>query len=104
MRQQEPAIVKQAVQHFNKGEFLLARRCYQQAAAKYNHALFELGIKLCDSRLAADSFDFALNENQQSAGAQPGTDVERQLQQTQALLEHYYARCKELEYQLMDRR
>ena len=101
----QQSVVKQANTHFTQGDFERAKAYYQQAAQVYGHKLFANSIRLCDLRLnqpvdlptvvkasVAPATVVVANESQ----------AVRQLQETQQLLEHYYTRCQELEYQLID--
>lgn len=86
-------IVQQAVTYFKQGQFQQAKERYQQAAQQYGEHLFANSVRLCELRLSA------------SKGAQDGVvTTVGQLEETQKLLEHYYTRCQELEYQLIDKR
>jgi hypothetical protein len=93
-------IVKQANAAFRQRDYSRAKRLYQQAAAHYGGSLFEANLTLCERRLQSPS------EANASVLSQSGGDssaVSRQLAETQKLLEQYFARCQELEHQLMDR-
>lgn len=112
MSQPSPTIVKQAVEHFRKGNYPQARRHYQQAAHQYGHHLFANSIRLCELRMASTnarppqdpgSASSTQEPAQAPATARSASNIDRQLEDTQQLLEHYFARCQELEYQLMDR-
>lgn len=99
-------IVKQAVAYFKKGDYQQAKTCYQQAAQKFGSQLFANSIRLCDFRMGQPAANQRVALKGKSAGeTQIGdeADTARQLDETQKLLEHYYTRCQELEYQLMDR-
>lgn len=93
----EKDLVKLAHYAFNQGDYQSAKALYQKAASKYGHNLFDANIYLCDQRL----------RNQvKHDGATPklseAIPASQQLEETQSLLEHYYRRCQELEYQLQD--
>lgn len=104
MARQEPLIVKLATEHFRKGEYQQARSYYQQAAQRYGQSLFANSIRLCDLRMNKPAVTIPLVTNTQSADTNGGaTPLERQLNETQQLLEHYYTRCQALEYQLQDK-
>ena len=50
MSSMQKSIVKQATQHFRKGDYQRAKACYQQAAERYGNQFFEANILLCDKR------------------------------------------------------
>ncbi|MGP9658457.1 hypothetical protein ACT3S5_10485 [Halomonas sp. AOP31-B1-25] len=88
------SIVASASKHYLAGNYDEALRLYKQAAAAYGNTLFEANITLCEKRLKGGG---SVNP------VLPGSPAEsRQLIETQGLLEHYYRRCQELEYQLLD--
>ncbi len=108
--------VQQANQAFKSGDYQTARRLYQQAAAKYGQSLFAVNIKLCDKALGQNGARTAKRvvSGQQASrpvtqplvenGQQPADpSVHQQLNETQRLLEKYFARCQELEHQMMER-
>lgn len=108
------SIVQLAVTHFKQGHYQQAKTFYQQAAEKYGPHLFANSIRLCELRMktpaAKNSLTSATATNKASASAQSGTgatkhetSLARQLEETQKLLERYFKRCQELEYQLLDR-
>ncbi len=109
MSSMQQTIVKQATQHFQKGDYSRAKACYQKAGEVYGTALFANSIRLCELRMGkplAQAVPKTLSTNNpavasSSCAAEP--DTARQLQETQSLLEHYFTRCQELEYQLIDR-
>ncbi|WP_404416381.1 hypothetical protein LG277_03315 [Vreelandella aquamarina] len=90
-------LVKQAHHAFKQDDYQSAKALYQKAASKYGQNLFDANIYLCEQRL----------RNQvKHDGATPklseAISASQQLEETQSLLEHYYRRCQELEYQLQD--
>lgn len=94
----EKDLVKRAHDVFNQGEYEHAIELYQQAAYQYGKSLFDVNIRLCEQRLQ--------KPGQVIQSAPSSTDnlpVAQQLAETQALLEHYYRRCQELEYRLQDK-
>ena len=93
MTKNENSIVQQAMAHFKAGDYAQAKACYQQAADRYGAHLFAKNVQLCDLRLGNAQVAFGVNSPEAV-----------QLEQTQALLEYYYTRCQELEYQLIDKR
>lgn len=93
MTRNDDSIVQQAMAHFKAGDYAQAKTCYQQAADRYGAHLFAKNVQLCELRLG---------KTQVAAVVHSPEAV--QLTQTQALLEHYYTRCQELEYQLIDKR
>lgn len=92
-------IVKQANAAFRQRDYSRAKRLYQQAAAHYGGSLFEANLALCERRLQSSSAP----STQATRGDDSHPAVSRQLAETQKLLEQYFARCQELEHQLMDR-
>ncbi len=113
MNKTSQSIVQQAVAHFKQGHYQQAKTCYQKAAQTYGSHLFANSIRLCELRMNAPTgrsgisptaVPGTLNYPQASAEArQDEASVARQLEETQKLLEHYFKRCQELEYQLQDR-
>lgn len=95
MSSTQQSIVKQASAHFRKGEYEQAKTCYQHAGKLYGLELFANSIRLCELRLG--------RPRQYPKPATTGNSTEQQLADTQKLLERYYTRCQELEYQLLDR-
>lgn len=90
----EKNLVKRAYEAFKLNNYSEALTLYQKAAVTYGGEFFKVNITLCEQRLkGSKSKDPVL----------PGSPAEsRQLNETQRLLEHYYCRCQELEYQLLD--
>ncbi|WP_447044884.1 hypothetical protein [Vreelandella sp. H-I2] len=97
----QPLVVKQATQAFRQGNYAAAKVLYQKAASQYGEHLFRTNLYLCDKY--ANNVSNAMASLPQGA-AQEASQAQRQLQETQQLLERYYQRCQELEYQLLDRR
>lgn len=101
----------QALEQFRKGNYRQAIEHYQLAARQYGHHLFANNIRLCEMRIARLSAKrttgVAAASHTSGSGmiSQSGADgdISRQLESTQQLLEHYFIRCQELEYKLMDR-
>jgi len=88
------SIVANAAKYFREGHYQEALNLYQQAAKLYDSRFFSANIALCQQRI---------NGKQQHEPVLPGSPAEsRQLKETQGLLEHYYRRCQELEYQLLE--
>lgn len=107
-------IVKKATGAFQKGDYRTAKELYQQAADRYGQHLFSANIILCERALESGRPDALsqqvrhLNDGQPAQGAggeqsEPDGPIVKQLAETQSLLEHYFSRCQELEYQLLDR-
>lgn len=93
-------LVKKAAAHFRDANYQDAKTCYEMAARKYGKHLFAYNIRLCDLRMGrSEPIPFA----PPGSKSDENSDLTRQLEETQRLLEHYYARCKELEYQLIDK-
>ena len=91
-------IVKRAGAAYKQGDYQKAKQLYQQAAAQYGQHLFTANLVLCDKALQGQSPTAAAASREPSGAA-----LGQQLAETQRLLEHYFARCQKLEYQLMDR-
>jgi len=103
MSSMQPSIIKQATQHFRKGDYQRAKVCYQQAGELYGRNLFANSVRLCELRMGKPA---PASTPKPAATARPSSAssvTEQQLADTQNLLEHYYTRCQELEYQLLDR-
>ncbi|MCK7544311.1 hypothetical protein MLC59_09045 [Marinobacter bryozoorum] len=115
MSTRNQSIVQQAATHFRSGQYAQAKDLYQQAARQFGEAAFKHNIRLCERRLGSplkDSHTQAPDVKETpkpvpveaiSVPKQPTPTAEQQLAETQKLLEHYYTRCQELEYQLQDR-
>lgn len=100
-----PGIVKQAIEHYRSGNYAQAKACYQQAAERYGQHLFASSIRLCELRQNPPAAPAnTAPATRPLPTAKPAASPEAQLQETQTLLEHYYTRCQELEYQLLDRK
>lgn len=96
----QPLVVKQAMQAFRQGNYAAAKVLYQKAAQQYGAHLFKANLYLCDKYAGSGSKGpVAMLESTASQADQ----AQRQLQETQQLLEHYYQRCQELEYQRLER-
>lgn len=111
MSSMQQPIVKQATAHFEKGDYSRARACYQKAGEVYGTNLFANSIRLCELRMGnpvpkpvSQVSTAAAKPNTSAKPPATTTDTEKQLAETQSLLEHYYTRCQELEYQLLDRK
>jgi len=110
MSSMQQSVVKQATQHFKKGDYSRAKACYQKAGELYGTPLFANSIRLCELRMSKPRAQTpggviaAPGPASQAAPQASNPGAERQLQETQRLLEHYYTRCQELEYQLLDRK
>lgn len=87
-------IVANASKNFREGNYQEALNLYQQAATLYDSAFFSANIALCEQRIKGELV------YKQSLAGSPAES--RQLVETQSLLEHYYRRCQELEYQLLE--
>lgn len=114
MTKNRESIVQLAVAHFKQGHYQQAKTFYQQAAKEYGHHLFANSIRLCELRMNAPvrngSFVSTPVMTGTQVSAQPRPEsiqdeatLAGQLEETQKLLEHYFKRCQELEYQLLDR-
>lgn len=91
-------IVANAAKYFREGNYQEALSLYQQAAKYYDARFFSANIALCQWRI---------NGTRPAESIVPGSPAEsrrlsKQLDETQGLLERYYRRCQELEYQLME--
>lgn len=91
-------IVKRATSAFNQGDYRTAKQLYQQAAERYGKRLFDINLTLCDKHMNKE-IPTEMRANKTSAS--PNESL--QLEQTQQLLEQYYNRCQELEYQILDK-
>lgn len=99
--QKNQFIVKQAASFYQQGDYKSALSFYKKAAEKYGQNLFNGNIQLCEKKLSGKSLSTPLTLPPQAM--QVTGNTEQQLQHTQQLLEHYYKRTQELEYQLLDR-
>ena len=88
----DDAIVRQANEAFRQGAHARAKALYQQAAARYGHDLFKANIALCDR---ASGLGQPLAAPDKAACA--ASDLQKQLDETQRLLEYYFQRCETLE-------
>lgn len=99
-------ILTKAADAFQRGDYEQAREYYKQASTRFGEGLFAESIALCDRRLSRGApNDDATPEPvhpDESHATPGGSRIAEQLQETQALLEKYYSRCQELEYQLLD--
>lgn len=87
-------IVANASKNFREGNYQEALSLYQKANQFYEGGFFNANITLCQQRI---------NKEGASELVLPGSPAEsRQLKETQSLLEHYYKRCQELEYTLLE--
>lgn len=100
------SIVKKAAHAFQQGDYAVAKQFYQQASERYGHQLFAVNITLCERALTPG---YALKASSEAAQLVDNTSqklpsgaTEQQLQETQQMLEHYFTRCQQLEYQLLD--
>lgn len=89
-------IVSNATNAFRSADYLTAKELYQQAASRYGQHLFAANITLCEHAL-----QYGRKDNSQLYVID--NNIDKQLTDTQCLLEHYFSRCQELEYQLLDR-
>ncbi|MDK9687565.1 hypothetical protein [Halomonas sp. LC1] len=96
----QPLMVKQAMQAFRQGNYAAAKVLYQKAAKQYGAHLFKANLYLCDKY--AGSGSKGLTTMPETTAGQV-EQTQSQLQETQQLLEHYYQRCQELEYQRLER-
>ena len=104
MRQHNQSIVKQAVTLFKQGEFKQAKSLYQQAANQYGSRLFTYNIQLCERRMGQPAVSHSPLIKTSLSLTSDSLEVAQQLDETQKLLEYYYSKCQEMEYQLMDRK
>lgn len=91
----EQSLTKKPASAFLKGEYAQALAYYKQAAEIYGEANFRINITLCERRMGR-----AISRDQNDSSR---PTLEQQLAKTQQLLEHYFNRTQELEYQLMDK-
>lgn len=106
MSNQNLGIVRRAVTLFKEGDFKQAKSLYQQAADQYGSQLFANNIRLCELRMAQPAVNQKRVKPREPNGNASGdtSELSRQLDETQKLLEYYYTRAREMEYQLMDRK
>ncbi|MGR7921049.1 hypothetical protein ACU6RQ_08060 [Zobellella denitrificans] len=97
------SLVVQAVQHYRRGDFKQALHYYQQAAQKYGQHLFKANLQLCKQKINGTKHASLPVTTTTPAQVNGDSNLVLQLQETQKLLEHYYNRTQELEYQLLDR-
>ena len=95
--------VKQAFTFFKQGDYKNAKHYYTLASNTYGKELFSVNIALCDKYIE----NAPLTKITRPVAFPDSTGVDKevlatQLANTQAKLEHYYTRCQELQYQLMD--
>lgn len=101
------SIVRKAANAFKQGDYAAAEQFYLQAAERYGRELFSVNITLCERAQAPGGparqpAATAGQGSREKAPQKKAPQIERQLQETQRLLEHYFSRCQALEYQLMD--
>lgn len=91
-------LVRRARAAFEASDYSLAKSLYQQAEDKYGEGFFKANLVICENRIKRQS---RVDESDDVAKeGKPRHRIEQQLSDTQALLEHYYRRCQEFEYQL----
>jgi ATP-dependent Zn protease len=102
---QHSSIVKQAVAYFKQGDFNSAKRMYLQAADQYGFKLFANNIRVCELRIGESPVypSLATESGKSTVANDCAEDITYQLAETQKLLEQYYTKCQQMEYQLMDR-
>jgi hypothetical protein len=100
--------IKQANQAFKKGDYTKALELYQQLSHTMDVSLFNINIQLCQKRLS-NSPQPVSKSLSTIPSSQATSDIgvtkqnsTTQLIQTQALLEHYFTKAQQLEYQLLD--
>lgn len=89
------SLTQKAAKAFLEGDYSQALNLYKEAADIYGETIFGVNIILCERKLART----VATPIQESS---PPT-IEQQLVKTQQLLEHYFNRAQELEYQLIDK-
>jgi len=96
--------IQKAVAYFKQGDYLQAKLAYQQAQSKYGAELFAGCVRLCDLRMKSPITEPNLGEPRPMLEKVDcsSDDLALQLTKTQNLLEHYFAKCAELECQIMD--
>lgn len=95
-------IVEQAAEYYRQGQYDRAHQLYLQAASRYGSHLFKANLALCQRRISSVAPP-SVALPAASAPVLTDESSERQLAETQRLLEHYFTRCQQLEHQLMDR-
>lgn len=88
------SLTKRASEAFLKGNYSQALALYKEAADIYGESIFAVNIILCERKLA---------RTLEIPAQKIYTTIEQQLVKTQELLEHYFNRTQELEYQLIDK-
>ena len=94
--------VKQAVAFFKQGDYKNAKHYYTLASNAYGSQLFNANLCLCDKYIENAPLTKVLNPALPEYKNADKETLAAQLATTQAKLEHYYTRCQELQYQLMD--
>lgn len=99
-------LVQQANRLFREGRYADAQPLYIKAAEQYGQKNFKANLMLCEKRQNSgsgqrgkDSTDNAVKVFDTNRVSE---SINVQLINTQKLLEHYFQRCEELKYQLMD--
>ncbi|WP_299195350.1 hypothetical protein [uncultured Amphritea sp.] len=103
---EKKTLVQQANHLFREGRYADAYPLYVKAADLYGEKNFKANLILCDKLKNAESgqtfkysTDSAAIELVTSSIAE---STNKQLVNTQKLLEYYFQRCEELKYKLMD--
>ena len=96
--------IHKAAEHFSRGEFEAAHRLYLKAASQLGDGLVRANLLLCERRMQqrARPHEAIPQPTPTHSEKTDRSKVEEQLAETQRLLEHYFNRCQELEYQLTD--
>ena len=96
--------IQKAAEHFSRGEFEAAHRLYLKAASQLGDGLVRANLLLCERRMQqrARPHEAIPQPHSKHSEKTDRSEVEQQLAETQRLLEHYFNRCQELEYQLTD--
>lgn len=89
------SLTQRASEAFLKGNYSQALNLYKEAADIYGETIFAVNIILCERKLART---VAIPTQKIFPPS-----IEQQLAKTQLLLEHYFNRTQELEYQLIDK-
>ena len=87
-------LVERAYDAYRHGRYQVALDLYREASEVFGDGMFDFNIRACEQRLEK-SRD---RRNPPHTGTREVDSVHQQLKETQALLEYYYQRCRELEY------
>lgn len=87
--------IKLAAEAFGRGDYERAHQLYSELSATIGDNLVKANLEICERRLRI---------NVESKLQCPENSLEKQLEETQRLLEVYFRRCQVLEQQLDESR